>query len=181
MPNTHRPTITITGLPGSFTATIDPLHKTFKAKRQDRIKWRVVQPESFPEDGIVFLQFVTFDAGTGTKTTTPDPGCLVDGVAKGGKHRGQRPNPNDHFVDERVAFNATINVGYHYEIWYEDSTGPHKLLDPEIVVEGNKRHANKAKKAKKAAKKKSKTARKAKKAKKAKTATRSTKRKAKKR
>src|ERR1051325_6344697 len=178
----HNPRITITGSAGNFTATIDPPHKTFRAGHGDHIKWKVGQPADFPADGIVFLQFVTFDFVTGTKTTMPDTGCLVDGPAKGGKHKGQRPSPNDHFVKEDVAVVAP--GGYHYEIWYEDSTGPHKLLDPEIVVEGKQDHERKKKKAKKAARKKVKTAKKSNKSKKAKKdrkAKRSMKRKAKKR
>src|ERR1051325_3189878 len=173
----HNPRITITGSAGNFTATIDPPHKTFRAGHGDHIKWKVGQPADFPADGIVFLQFVTFDFVTGTKTTMPDTGCLVDGPAKGGKHKGQRPSPNDHFVKEDVA--TVPPGGYHYEIWYEDSTGPHKLLDPEIVVEGkrNKKKAKKTAKKKTAGKpkkaKKAKKAKKVKKAKKAKKAKRS--------
>lgn len=124
----HRPIITITAGATGYVASIN--QASFRARPSHVVKWKVSEPEGFPADGVVFLQF--YERLGGQKVNSS--GCLVDGVNNNGKHKGHKNGANDHNVTGKIAVNA--QGSFQYEIWFSDARGDHFLLDPEIVVEG---------------------------------------------
>ena len=113
----------------------------------DKIRWEITKPDRFPGSAI-FLRF--FDRVGDRKRDSN--GCMVGGDWRQG--RGETA-PGTSLINGNVARNKT---GTHtYLVGYVDgSHDDQPLLDPEIIVEGNrakeKKKAKKAKPANRAAK-----------------------------
>lgn len=138
MPNI-RVDITPAGTPGQFKAKVSAAQQSVRVKHRQVVNWNVFSDPSFPHEATAFVQFST-------------DGPLDGGAANHGRHRGTHVL-GQHFVPGRVSRDAAEEVGFPYTFGYELGGVDFPLLDPEIVVEGNKRKAKKAKKkAKKAPK-----------------------------
>ena len=148
MAQVHRLEINISGAPGAYQASVtrDPL----RVKPGHDINWKVNEPDGFPRDAVVFLQF--YENIDNQKVQSS--GCLEDGDKYNGKQPGKKSGANDHRVDGRTRRNARGN--FLYEIFYSEGGNNYLLLDPEIIVEGDPpRGVVKKKTAKKKAVKKS--------------------------
>jgi hypothetical protein len=157
----RRPTITIVETSGTYSATIDM--DPIRCDLRERIKWKI-RPPQFPYT--VFVQEFRVDIESDITRKIPVEGCLVEAVR--GRQKSIRHSASDHRIDDGVGFREG---SFPYYIGYIDDDGnDHELIDPEIIVEGNKRQAKKAKKAKKVKKAKKNKATKARSASRAKPA-----------
>jgi hypothetical protein len=113
--------VTIKGSPGAFCASVSD--KKHHVNQKANVTWNVDEPKDFPEDGVVYVQF------------TGD-GPFIDGAKNHGHQSGTKGGPFGHFVSGTVT--GTALGPYTYALGYTDKTGDHPLVDPEIVVDGNR-------------------------------------------
>lgn len=136
MPNI-RVDITPAG-PGQFKAKVSKTQESVRVKHRQVVTWNVFADPSFPDQATAYVQF-------------GNDGPLDGGAASHGLHRGTHVL-GQHFVPGRVSRDAAEETPFPYTFGYALDGRDTPLLDPEIVVEGNKQKKGSRKKTKSKAK-----------------------------
>jgi hypothetical protein len=148
---TIRVDITPAGTPGQFKAKVESGKESVTVPHLRIVQWNVKPHKSFPDRATAWVQF-------------SNDGPFIAGALTHGRHRGEHVGSR-HVVAGVTSLFAAEKVPFPYTFGYELDGVDTPLLDPELIVEGNRDHhqntarkktAKKAKKAKRSTKRKTK-------------------------